>query len=390
MFIDKRDAFSTYNVFTKFTIILTIASTVTLSTAVINKAQADTVTNFPILEKLQALQKPLTKETTKWMTNWRGVDLDSPDFILDELSGSTSIYMKAKKVDPSKADGFKAYGSYMSNNESGNPYSEIAYFNLAAILGYDHIFRPAVRYSLGSRAKQAFQFLIETTDITGENRLRNKDRILQDLSVDEPLKGAIKAKKLDSNIAYDEIIDISDPDNSIPQINNPIIMALQAENVQPVSGQKLQLLEGYEGDVLQLAREYSIIMTLDVVFQQWDRYSGENVVLAKDDLGAAHFYSTDNGGAHLKQNADEVVRNIQWFSRYDRNTIAQLRTLYRFLAQPSRGFLGYTDAKKFVVDLGLYDGRDAEYVALLKRNLKLLLDRVAQVSRDFGRDAYLP
>lgn len=390
MFIDRRDVFSTYSVFTKLTIILSIAGTVTLGSAVNNNAQADTITNFPILEKLQALQKPLAKETTKWMANWRGVDLDSPDFVLDELSGTTSVYMKAKKADPTKADGFKAYGTYMSNNEAGNPYSEIAYFNLAAILGYDHIFRPAVRYSLGPRAKQAFQFLIESTDITGEIRLRNKDRILQDLALSEPLNGAIKAKKLDSNIAYDEIADIPAPDNGIPQVTNPIIMALQAQNAQPVAGQKLQLLEGYEGDALQLAREYSIIMTLDVVFQQWDRYSGENVVLAKDDLGVAHFYSTDNGGAHLKPNADEVLRNISWFSRYDRNTITQLRELYRFLVTPSRGFLGYKDAKVFVVDLGLYDGRDAEYVSLLRRNLKLLLDRVTQVNRDFGRDAYLP
>ncbi len=39
----------------------------------------------------------------------------------------------------------------------------------------------------------------------------------------------------------------------------------------PAEGQTLELSKGYVGDAAQLAREYSVLMTLDAVFQQWDR-----------------------------------------------------------------------------------------------------------------------
>ena len=63
-------------------------------------------------------------------------------------------------------------------------------------------------------------------------------------------------------------------------------------------------------------------MTLDVIFRQWDRYSGGNVVIAKDDAGVAHCYATDNGGADVSSRLD---RNIGLFSRYDGRTIDGLR-----------------------------------------------------------------
>jgi len=88
-------------------------------------------------------------------------------------------------------------------------------------------------------------------------------------------------------------------------------------------------------------------MTLDVIFRQWDRYSGGNVVIAKDDAGVAHCYATDNGGADVSSRLD---RNIGLFSRYDRRTIDGLKALSGFLKNPASGFLGYTDAETFVVE----------------------------------------
>jgi hypothetical protein len=379
---------STSMISIKIRIILSITATVTLGSVVTNNAYADTIKQFPILERLQRQGKPLASETTKWMKKWRGVDLDNPVFKLNELSGSSSVYLKVRKPDPTDKDGYKAYGTFASSNASGNPYTEIAYFNLAAVLGYDHIFRPAVRYALGARARQAFKFLLQNTVIPVGNRLENKIHVLQDIATGKPLKGCLKAKKLDTNMAYDAIADIK---NNLPRKNNAIIAALQAGNTQPSSSQKLTLLSGYKANLLQLAREYSIIMTLDVIFQQWDRYSGANVVLAKDNAGIAHFYSTDNGGATLEKNTTQVVHNLKNFSRYDRKTIQQLRALYVFLVTPSKGFLGYKNAETFVVDLGLYDNlKPTEYVAILKQNLRLLLNQVANVERQFGNKAYLP
>ena len=109
----------------------------------------------------------------------------------------------------------------------------------------------------------------------------------------KPLRGCVKAKKLDSARAYDEMVNPSAPGNGAPRSSNPLIRSLQVENPQPQSGATLDLGHGYKGDAVQLAREFSVIMTLDVIFRQWDRYSGGNVVIAKDDTGVAHYYATD-------------------------------------------------------------------------------------------------
>jgi hypothetical protein len=391
MLLAGAGAMNTQISFTKITVIFSIVTLVTLGNAVKNTAYADTILKFPIPERLQHQGKPLANETIKWMNRWRGIDLDNSVFKLDELSGSTSIYLKVRKLDVGSKDGYKAYGTFMSRSWSANPYSELAYFNLATILGHDNIFRPAVRYALGPKARQAFKVLLEQTVVPPGNRLDNKNLILQDIATGKPLNGCLKAKKQASDIAYNAITDIKASPNGHPRMNNPIIAALQAANAQPVIGQKIELLKGYKGDIVQLAREYSIIMTLDVIFQQWDRYSGDNVALAKDKFGVAHFYSTDNNGASLENDTSLVLSNLKLFSRYDRKTINQLKALYGFLLKPAKGFFGYRNAELFVVDLGLYDNaKPSEYVQILKQNLKLLLNNVAKVESRFGKNAYLP
>ena len=348
---------------------------------------AGTIEGYPILERLQTQGHPLSPVTQDWMKKWRGMDLDSAEYEFKELSGSTSINMKIRKLDPTDPQGYKSRGSFIPLNGAANPDTEIAYFNLAAILGYDSVFRPAVRYELGPKASAALKTLIEHASIHGSDRVENKGNILREIASGNPLKGCVKAKKLDSARAYDEMVNSSAPGNGAPRTGNPVIRFLQVENPQPKSGVTLDLGQGYQGDALQLAREYSVIMTLDVIFRQWDRYSGGNVVIAKDDAGAAHFYATDNGGADVSSRLD---RNIALFSRYDHRTIDGLKALLAFLKNPASGFLGYTDAEAFVVDLGLYRLHPAaDYVARLKSNLDIFLAHVSAVENNHGADAYL-
>lgn len=346
------------------------------------------IENYPILEKLQAEGRSLSPVTEDWMKKWRGMDLDSDGYAFKELSGSTSINMKIRKIDPTNPQGYKSRGSFVPNNGAANPDTEIAYFNLSAILGYDSAFRPAARYELGPRASSALKSLIGNTSIHGSDRLQNKTNILREIASGQPLRGCVKAKKLDSSRAYDEIANPGAPGNGAPRSSNPVIRFLQTGNTQPKSGDHLELAHGYTGDALQLAREFSVIMTFDVIFRQWDRYSGGNVVIAKDDAGVAHFYATDNGGADVSNRLD---RNIGLFSRYDHKAIEGLRGLDAFLKNPAGGFLGYTGAEAFVVDLGLYRMHSPpDYVARLKNNLEYFLAHVSSVESRHGADTYLP
>jgi hypothetical protein len=131
-------------------------------------------------------------------------------------------------------------------------------------------------------------------------------------------------------------------------------------------------------------------MTLDAVFQQWDRYSGGNTYVRKDQTGRAHFYAVDNDGSDIATSPSWTERNLSWFSRYDRKAIEQLKELDGFLQNPAGGFLGYNSAETFIVDLGLYfELSPATNVPRIKRNLGLLLNRVQESKAKYGAAAFL-
>ena len=350
-----------------------------------------TIDGYPVLERLLAQGTALSAVTQDWMKKWRGMDLDSAEYEFKELSGSTSINMKIRKVDPTDPQGYKARGSFVPLNGAANPDTEIAYFNLAAILGYDSAFRPTVRYELGPKGSAALKALIDHASIHGRDRVENKGNILREIASGRPLRGCVKAKKLDTARAYDETVNPSAAGNGAPRSSNSVIRSLQVDNPQPKGGVTLELCHGYTGDALELAREFSVIMSLDAIFRQWDRYSGGNVVIAKDDAGLAHFYSTDNGGADVSSQQSRLERNIGLFSRYDHRVIDGLKAVLAFLKNPASGFLGYTDAEAFVVDLGLYRQHlAADYVERMKSNLDFFLQHVSGVENRHGADAYLP
>ena len=344
--------------------------------------------NFPVLEALQSQGQSLAPDSKEWMKKWSGMNLDdSSSYQFKELSGSTSINMKIQKIDASDPKGYKSRGSFVPRNGSANPDVEIAAFNLSAILGYDHIYRTAARYELGPIASQALKTLIGKYTFKNSQRLANKARILKAIQSGGPLAGCVKAKKDDSTAVLDAIVNTHAAGNGAPNANHPIIRLLQASNARPVAGRSLTLKAGYVGDEFELAREYSVIMTIDAVTQQWDRYSGGNVAIRKDDQGRAHFYATDEGGADITDTWK--ARNLGWFSRFDRSAIQKLADLKQFLDTPATGYLGYSDPEVFVVDLGLYSQTSAAvYVQRLKRNLGLVLDYVRSVESRFGNQAY--
>ena len=346
------------------------------------------IQSFPVPEALQSQGQSLSADSKDWMKKWKGMNLeDSSSYTFKELSGSTSINMKIEKIDASDPKGYKSRGSFVPRNSSANPDVEIAAFNLSTILGYDQIYRPAARYELGPIASQAFKSLIGKYDIRGSARLANKASILKAIQSGSPLKGCVKAKKDDTGVAFDAIANTHAPSNGAPNAGHPIIQFLQAAHEKPTAGTSLTLKAGYVGDELELAREYSVIMTIDAVTQQWDRYSGGNVAIRKDDQGHAHFYMTDNGGADLSDSWN--ARNLTWFSRFDRGVIQKLADLKRFLDTPAIGYLGYSDPEVFVTDLGLYSQNSAAInVQRLRRNLGFVLDYVRATETKFGDKAF--
>ncbi|MEZ4815238.1 MAG: hypothetical protein R3A80_08560 [Bdellovibrionota bacterium] len=311
----------------------------------------------------------------------KAVDLEQVDQFNFELAGQTSVNLSAKKRDNS------VKVSFVTRNEAANANSEIAYFNLARILGVDKLFRAAVPYTLGRNASRTFAALIERGSFRGM-RAKNATEIAERLQSNS-LKGCLKEKKRGQAVVVNEI----SSDNA-PKLRYQLISDLQANNPQPSDNNKTSMrgiTKNERGSQVgidvwapraTIARQYSILMTLDAVFGQWDRYSGSNIGfrLKKDTQNnEVEVYSTDNGGADF-WGTKWTLRQASWFSRYDKQVILDLQKIYSFLSGQARSLRSerlqktWTDPEEFVVDLGLYyEASPASYVKNLTKNLGAFL-----------------
>lgn len=341
---------------------------------------------YPILDAIETSGGGLSDNTKKWMKKWYQINLeDLTKFQFKELSGTTSITLKIQKIDLNDSKGYKSYGSFLSFNDSGNPNSEIAYFSLAAILGFDKMFRPAIRYELGPLASNVFKNLLHSSIIKGKQRLENKKRIIDSIEASKPLLGCLKAKKSDSNISFDDLA----KRNGSFKSSHLIAKFIQASKAQPIKGHIITLMKNYSGDALDLAREFSILLTLDSIFGQYDRFSGGNVTLLKDDLKMAHFVASDNGGAEILDSVYQVKKTVKLFSRYDRKGIYKIREFYKFLQSPSEAFLGYTNPEEMIVDMGMYFLKSPQaYLSALKNNIGILLNEVQKNEKRYGENVF--
>ncbi len=349
-------------------------------------AQADIVRGYPLLERLQYSGQKLSKDTLEWMTKWQGMDLENSNlYLLNEFAGKSSINLKIKLIDSSSSDGSKSRGSFVTRNSSANFDLEVAYFHMAALLGMDRIIRPAIPYQLGPTAMNQFKSLMEKTSFADPHRNANKVSILERMTRGAPLYGCLKAKSKDTELEYEAL-----GANEKPILTHPVFQALQASNPLPRSHNLITLAPDYTGNLLKLAREFSVILILDTIFQQWDRYSGGNISLSLDSQNEAHFYFSDNGGGIVNEGTDWISEYLTWFSRYDRTAIERLKDIHYFLLNPSTGYLGYTSAETFVQDLGLLTERTpSDYAALLTRNIGLVLDKVRENEARYGSSIYL-
>lgn len=348
--------------------------------------------NYNIYNQLKVEGKEVSKQSAKWLKRYEGINLeDLNTFQYKEISGTTSINLKIQKLDTTDPKGYKSYGSFVPLNSSANPNAEIAYYNLALITGVDFMFRPTVRYELGPVASQEFKKLILSSTIKGEARIENKNNILKRIDNNQNLKGCLKAKKSDFAIGYDEIIKPTTffNRNGGVKANHSLVKLIQAKNAQPSKEKQLELKSKYSNSEFQLAKEFSILLTFDAIFGQYDRFSGGNVVIELDENNLAHIVASDNGGAEIFDSLSNTKINSKIFSRYDKQLIEKLKTLNRFLKGDEATYLNYSTPEEFIVDLGLYFIKSpADYLKSIKANLSYFLNVVHENEERYGQDIY--
>lgn len=316
------------------------------------------------------------------------VDLENSSNYNYEISGTSSVNMKFKPKSSGTA------GSFVTRNEAANPNTEIAYSRLAEMMGVDQLFRIAVPYKLKSVGVSIFQDLIENGlsngKIHGKMRVDNAHNILGKMNSNpSSLLGCLKEKSGDTYAA--DVL----ANGTTPNSRHPLFADLQAKYPKPTNG-NYNLGNGYWTDRAKGAREYSILFTFDVIFGQWDRYSGGNITYKiVDGTKEVKLFSTDNGGADYWGNSVSWgQKQAGWFSRYDQTLINNLRVLDRFLSGEMKSLTvaafgkTYSDPRELMVDMGLYSELTPDqYLRAFTRHLQLLLNKVDENVDSYGEEA---
>lgn len=349
------------------------------------------IVNFNFYDKVIKSGITPSENSKKWRKKWDQLDLENTNqYLLNEISGTTSVNLKIKKIDSNEVKGYKSLGSFVALNESANPNAELGYYNLSLLTGVDYMFRPTVRYQLDLNASGAFKHALLNTDLRGEIRNANKKRILNEINSKNKVLGCIKAKNDETAIEVDEL---TKPSRLFSRGNinlkHPLMKYLKANNPFPVKGEILNLTKDYRGDSLTLAHELSILLTFDVVFGQYDRFTGGNIVIEKDENNLAHFKATDNGGAEIVDSIENARMNAKIFSRYDRKLIIKLREFNQFLTGQTTSYYGHNDPNNLIIEMGMYFLKSpVQYKNALIANINVLLNEVHENEEKFGNQIY--
>ena len=334
---------------------------------------------------------PFVRANTDLITGeLANTDLEKVDNFVFDLSGQTSVNLNVQ------SNVGAGEGTFVTRNSSANPNAEIAYASLAQMLGVGDIIRIAIPFSLYETSMLIFKNLIERGladgTLHGVARTRNAHNILARIAGNpQELKGCFREKKLGSLFSANNLVA-----NDGPNFNEQLFKDLQAINPKPQKGVYEFRYGGYL-DRPRGAREFSVLMTLDSIFGQWDRYSGGNITYRKfgADGNNLQLYSADNGGAdYWNQNVTWGTKTAGWFSRYDKKVIDQLRILQKFMTGRSAGLYiaaadsYYSDPRELVTDMGMYYENSPEfYRQSLSQHLAMFLKTVDANISKYGEAA---
>jgi hypothetical protein len=350
-----------------------------------------------------------SNSVTEWFDKMEDVDLGASDMII-ELGGSTSCNFHAYKKDASDTtDGMKKIGKFIPENPAGNPNTEVAYFNFGRMVGAPSVYQKAVSYVADKNAVAKFLKTMSNSKVGAAQR-KNCEYLKSKMTKDSSkLEGALKDKfsgeKKDLNKDYYTSSGINQS-KKVPQF-------LKQGTVKPT--EKLMSLDTkllsseYKGVEKELAHQLFHIFIADILFGQYDRWSGSNfIVKYKPESKEVSFFAADNGGTYMiagytTQHLKAIKEN--WFSRYYKPTMDKLVALNSFLNDKSSEFEGFKDKIEFAKALGFkfsqMNGSDApaksteHQLGVFKTNLGKLLEKYnadVAVAKKKGKeeDAYLP
>ena len=324
-----------------------------------------------------------TKKDKEFDAELAALDLeDESAYQFTFKTKGTSIGFKIAQTGKRKS------GLFLPENTATHLEGEVVSYRLSRILEISEIFNPVGYYTLKKKAIRRFREMLRSE--SNKWRRQNTERIQQSIR-DNPasLEGIYKYRHKRRSQAVDSLVA-----NNGLKTSHRFAKLLNAQGPMPstelvslprITPDKPEFPSPKEQEIV-LARQLSIIFTMDMLTGQWDRFSGGNIEVYAHQDGRLQFVSRDNGGSHLLWGSNWFNKYRGWLTRFDRHLIQELRQLKVFLDGKSGQFKGITSPELFLEVIGFTSPRT--YKAFQDK-LDTFLEEHLQVCEDrFGADCY--
>jgi hypothetical protein len=271
------------------------------------------------------------KKDLQFESLMKDLDLNDSQYVLKYKNTGTSLGIK---IEVEK----ESFGKWVPENSATDVEAQVVSYYLGRFLNMSSLDVPSHYYLAKGRMLAEFKQMVTNASEKNKWRRENRDEILETLE-DHPddLLGVFT-----DHVRNAEALDIANPDANTINRNHPIAQFIQVTGPMP-SKEKTMTLKGIKdknkntpsNTELQLAREFSQIMVMDILTGEWDRWSGGNVEGTWNDSGV-HFLARDNGGATMA-GASGLKKYFGIVTRFDRGQIERVRHLHHLLNQDPEG-----------------------------------------------------
>ncbi|MBX2996711.1 MAG: hypothetical protein KF681_17975 [Bdellovibrionaceae bacterium] len=262
------------------------------------------------------------------------LNLEDPSYQLEYKPGGTSLGLKIK--DPAG----KSVGKFLPANGAANSEAQLVSHRLAQFLRMSALVVPSAPYTIGPRTTQIFYGMLTSANERNQWRRENQDELIEKIRANPNSLAGVLTPKTDEW----EALDVANPDANTINRAHPIAQFIRADGPRPTTREmSLKGVKAKNGSTptqseLELSRQFSQIMVLDLLCGQWDRWSGGNVEASIDGNGKLFFFARDNGGASMR-GTNQVTTYLKIVSRFDRAQIQRVQRLADLLSGPERNDL---------------------------------------------------
>jgi len=301
------------------------------------------------------------------------LDLECPGCSLSYKDSGTSVGMKLKI-------GGKKAGKWVPRCSATNPEAQVVSYHMARFLGMSEFVVPSAYLRVKGGALNQFKTMLNAARERNTWRLKNRNDNLAAIAASgaDGLLGVYTPQMPGGSL---EAKGIANPAANTINRAHAIARFIRADGPVPSPGRRISLdgvIKPQERppteSELELSRQFSKIMVLDMLLGQWDRWSGGNVE-AGIDGSRVYFVARDNGGASVNGTA-HMAKYQGIVTRFDREQIGRVRQLAELLANPAT-------AAEMSSRLGVRSSRHS----LLER-AKQILEHVKAQERAHGSRAY--